>query len=75
LNDPDEISEVAHENRPGESEQSALTLPKASETRGRSRAFEPLMIGCSAFYGVQNLHPIVMTVPLHLSDCLEFSKS
>jgi hypothetical protein len=41
LKEPVEVSEIAREHFPDESEKGALTFPKSSETEGgRSRAFE-----------------------------------
>jgi hypothetical protein len=68
LKEPDEVSEVPREHLPDESEKSALTQPKLSETGGgRSRVFERIMIDQLASWGGQNLLSIVILAPVHVS--------
>jgi hypothetical protein len=67
LKEPDEVSEVAREHRPDESEKSALMLSKSSETRGGlSRAFEPITID-GLFVATKTFYSIVVVVLLHVS--------
>jgi hypothetical protein len=67
--------EPSREHRPHESEKGTVTPSKASQPRkGRSRAFEPVLIGRSAFCGEQILHSIVIVAPLENSNSSQVLK-
>jgi hypothetical protein len=68
LKESDKVSEVAPTHGPDESDESALTLPKSSETRGgKNQAFGRIEIHRSAFCVGQNFYSIVIIAPLHIS--------